>query len=86
MKLFSVLFTAAFVPSLSVAIPLPDTLAPDFETEAVIPVKDSPAGKIVKDFKLSNLMGKSRILLLSYPKNCTFICPTELIALKKKNP
>jgi peroxiredoxin (alkyl hydroperoxide reductase subunit C) len=59
-------------------------MAPDFEVTAVVPEKDNPAGKIVEGFKLSSLLGKSRVLLLSYPKNCTYICPTELIAIKNK--
>ncbi|MGI9275308.1 MAG: redoxin domain-containing protein [Endozoicomonas sp.] len=66
------------------AFPVPGSYAPDFETQAVIPLKDNPTGKVVENFRLSSLLGKSRILLLTYPKNCTFVCPTELLALKSK--
>ncbi len=68
----------------ALAIPLPDSIAPDFEATAVIPVKNNPAGKIVEGLRLSSLFGTRRIMLLTYPKNCTFICPTELITLNKK--
>ncbi|WP_172806774.1 redoxin domain-containing protein [Endozoicomonas arenosclerae] len=83
MKYAPLLF-AALLPALASAIPLPETMAPDFETTAVLPDKDKPEGRIVDNFKLSSLLGKNRVLLLSYPKNCTFICPTELIAIKNK--
>ena len=66
------------------AFPLPGTLAPDFETSAVIPMKDNQEGKVVEGFRLSSLFGKNRVLLVTYPKNCTFVCPTELLALKSK--
>lgn len=66
------------------AFPIPGSYAPLFEAQAVIPQKGNPAGQVVDQFKLSSLIGKSRILFLTYPKNCTFICPTELIALKKR--
>lgn len=66
------------------AFPIPGSYAPLFEAPAVIPQKGNRAGKVVDKFNLSSLIGKSRILLLTYPKNCTFICPTELIALNKR--
>ena len=79
----------AAVLSLSAAInafafPVPGSYAPLFEAPAVVPQKGNPAGKLVEKFSLSSLIGKSRILLLTYPKNCTYICPTELIALNKR--
>lgn len=66
------------------AFPVPGSYAPLFEAPAVVPQKGNPAGKVVDKFNLSSLIGQSRILLLTYPKNCTFICPTELIALNKR--
>ena len=66
------------------AFPIPGSYAPLFEAPAVVPQSGNPAGKLVNNFNLSSLIGKSRIMLLTYPKNCTFICPTELIALKKR--
>lgn len=82
MKRLSWLLIGALVPCMLHAFPKPGTMAPDFDTTAVLPDKNNPAGKIVEHFKLSSLLGKSRVILLSYPKNCTFICPTELIAIK----
>ncbi len=78
------LFIAALIPALVSAVPLPETMAPDFETTAVLPVKGKPEGRVVDNFKLSSLFGKKRILLLSYPQHCTYICATELIAIKDK--
>ena len=79
------LLTAAFValPEAVLAFPLPGTTAPGFEASAVFPDKDNPAGT-VKNIKLADYIGKRRVLLVTYPKNCTFICPTELLALKGK--
>ena len=68
----------------ALALPLPDTPAPDFSATIVKPDQSDPAGIIVNDFQLSSLFGKKRIMLFAYPKNCTFVCPTELIALNKK--
>ena len=80
-----VLFTALLLASEAVlSLPLPDTPAPDFNATIVKPDNSDPAGIIVNDFQLSSLFGKKRIMLFAYPKNCTFICPTELIALNKK--
>lgn len=80
------LFVAAFSLSAisAFAFPIPGSYAPLFEAPAVVPQKNNPAGKVVDKFSLSSLIGKSRILLLTYPKNCTYICPTELIALKNR--
>ncbi|WP_263081780.1 redoxin domain-containing protein [Endozoicomonas sp. Mp262] len=72
------------VPVKQPGIPLPGTLAPDFEADVVVPDKAHPAGKVIKGFKLSRIIGKKRVMLMTYPKNCTFICPTELIQLNKK--
>ncbi|AMO55041.1 redoxin domain-containing protein [Endozoicomonas montiporae] len=90
MKIRAFSFVSAAVVSLSLvtssaeAFPIPGSYAPLFEAPAVIPQPGSAAGKLVEKFNLSSLIGKSRIMLLTYPKNCTFICPTELIALKKR--
>lgn len=70
--------------SVATAFPLPDTPALDFNATIVKPDHSDPVGIIVNDFQLSSLFGKKRIMLFSYPKNCTFICPTELIALNKQ--
>ena len=87
-RAFTVISAAVFSLSLAASsvedFPIPGSYAPLFEAPAVVPQQGNPAGKLVEKFNLSNLIGKSRVLLLTYPKNCTFICPTELIALKKR--
>ncbi|NVN89167.1 MAG: peroxiredoxin [Desulfuromonadales bacterium] len=51
--------------------------APDFTAEAVMP--DNTFGNIV----LSNLKGKY-VLLLFYPLDFTFVCPSEILAFNKQ--
>ena len=84
MKLLLFLAAFAFLPVATISAPLPDSPAPDFKATIVKPDNSDPAGIIVNNFQLSSLFGKKRIMLFAYPKNCTFICPTELIALNKK--
>ncbi len=52
--------------------------APDFTAEAVL-----ADNQIVKDFKLSDYKGKY-VLLLFYPLDFTFVCPTEILAFNEK--
>ncbi|MEM9738073.1 MAG: peroxiredoxin [Bacteroidota bacterium] len=52
--------------------------APTFIAPAVV------EGQIVQDFSLSSWIGKQPILLFFYPKDFTFVCPTELLALQKR--
>jgi len=51
--------------------------APDFTAKAV------KAGKVVDEFKLSDLRGKY-VVLFFYPLDFTFVCPTELHAFQAK--
>lgn len=51
--------------------------APDFTAEAVMP--DNTFGNIV----LSNLKGKY-VLLLFYPLDFTFVCPSEILAFNRQ--
>ena len=87
-RVFTVISAAVVSLSLAApsaeAFPIPGSYAPLFEAPAVVPQQGNPAGKLVEKFSLSSLIGKSRVMLLIYPKNCTFICPTELIALKNR--
>lgn len=53
--------------------------APDFKAGAVINGEE-----IVKDFSLSQFIGKSHVLFFFYPKDFTFVCPTELHAFQSK--
>jgi len=50
--------------------------APDFKASAVV------NGEIVQDFTLSQFEGKKYVLLFFYPKDFTFVCPTEIIAFQ----
>lgn len=54
--------------------------APDFSAAAVVD------GKIVKDFSLAPFLGKKYVLLFFYPKDFTFVCPTEIIAFQNCLP
>ena len=50
--------------------------APNFKTRAVV------NGKIVENFSLDEFLGKKYIVLFFYPKDFTFVCPTELHAFQ----
>lgn len=52
--------------------------APEFSASAVI-----NGGEIVKDFTLGQFAGKY-VVLFFYPKDFTFVCPTELHAFQEK--
>ena len=52
--------------------------APDFNAQAVI-----NGGEIVESFTLSQFKGKY-VILFFYPKDFTFVCPTELFAFQEK--
>jgi peroxiredoxin 2/4 len=53
--------------------------APTFEASAVINGKD-----IVHDFSLAQFIDHKEVLFFFYPKDFTFVCPTELIAFQEK--
>ena len=50
--------------------------APEFQSKAVI------KGSIVDNFSLKQYLGKSYVVLFFYPKDFTFVCPTELHAFQ----
>ncbi len=50
--------------------------APKFSANAVI-----DGGKIVNNFTLEQFKGKY-VILFFYPKDFTFVCPTELFAFQ----
>jgi len=52
--------------------------APDFLAEAVL-----ADNTIKNDFKLSDYLGKY-VILLFYPLDFTFVCPTEILAFNEK--
>ena len=54
-------------------------LAPNFKADAIINGCDS-----VQDFSLDQFIGKKYVLLFFYPKDFTFVCPSELHAFQNK--
>lgn len=53
--------------------------APVFSTGAVINGEE-----IVDDFSLEQYIGKKEVIFFFYPKDFTFVCPTEIIAFQEK--
>lgn len=53
--------------------------APIFKAKAVI-----DGGNIVNDFSLDQFIGKKEVIFFFYPKDFTFVCPTELHAFQEK--
>lgn len=54
-------------------------LAPDFTAQAVV-----NGNNIVENFTLSQFKGQKYVVLFFYPKDFTFVCPTELHAFQEK--
>jgi peroxiredoxin (alkyl hydroperoxide reductase subunit C) len=54
-------------------------LAPAFSAKAVI-----NGGEIVEDFSLEQYLGNKHVVFFFYPKDFTFVCPTELHAFQEK--
>lgn len=53
--------------------------APKFNATAVINGND-----IVENFSLDQYIGKKHVIFFFYPKDFTFVCPTELLAFQKR--
>jgi peroxiredoxin (alkyl hydroperoxide reductase subunit C) len=53
--------------------------APSFKAAAVV-----NGGEIVSDFSLDQYLGKNHVLFFFYPKDFTFVCPSELHAFQSK--
>lgn len=53
--------------------------APQFTASAVVNGEE-----IVEDFNLEQFAGKKYVMLFFYPKDFTFVCPTELHAFQSK--
>jgi peroxiredoxin (alkyl hydroperoxide reductase subunit C) len=53
--------------------------APLFKAKAVI-----NGGEVVDNFSLEQYLGKKYVVLFFYPKDFTFVCPTELHAFQDK--
>ena len=59
--------------------PLVGQKAPAFSADAVI-----NGGEIIKNFSLEQYIGKKLVVFFFYPKDFTFVCPTELFAFQDK--
>lgn len=53
--------------------------APSFSTGAVI-----NGDEIVNDFSLDQFLGKKHVVFFFYPKDFTYVCPTEILAFQEK--
>ena len=53
--------------------------APAFSAKAVV-----SGGQILENFTLDQYKGKKYVVLFFYPKDFTFVCPTELHAFQEK--
>ena len=53
--------------------------APSFSAQAVI-----NGGEFVKEYSLDQFLGKQPVIFFFYPKDFTFVCPTELFAFQEK--
>ena len=53
--------------------------APDFSVQAVV-----NGNEFVENFTLEQFKGKKYVVLFFYPKDFTFVCPTELHAFQEK--
>ncbi|HYG50173.1 MAG TPA: peroxiredoxin [Flavobacteriales bacterium] len=53
--------------------------APSFKAKAVV-----DGGNVINDFSLDQFIGKKHVLFFFYPKDFTFVCPTELHAFQAK--
>ncbi len=53
--------------------------APAFETNALL-----NGNQIVEDFSLNQYLGEKHVIFFFYPKDFTFVCPTELHAFQEK--
>lgn len=55
--------------------------APKFSAQAVI-----NGHEFVKEYSLDQFIGKKHVVLFFYPKDFTFVCPTELFAFQNALP
>ncbi len=53
--------------------------APEFSAQAVV-----NGNEFVNDYSLNQFLGKKHVVLFFYPKDFTFVCPTELHAFQEK--
>ena len=53
--------------------------APNFSAQAVV-----NGGEFIKQFSLDQFIGKQPVIFFFYPKDFTFVCPTELFAFQDR--
>ena len=53
--------------------------APSFSAPAVV-----NGGEVISDFSLDQYIGKNHVVFFFYPKDFTFVCPSELHAFQSK--
>ena len=53
--------------------------APEFSAPAVINGKE-----IIEGFSLADYIGKKEVMFFFYPKDFTFVCPTEILTFQEK--
>ena len=53
--------------------------APSFKAGAI-----TNGGTVVSDFSLDQFIGQKHVVFFFYPKDFTFVCPTELHAFQEK--
>jgi len=53
--------------------------APSFSAPAVV-----KGYEIVEEFSLDQFLGKKYVVFYFYPKDFTFVCPTEILAFQEK--
>lgn len=53
--------------------------APSFSAGAVV-----NGGEVIENFSLDQFIGEKHVLFFFYPKDFTFVCPTELFAFQNK--
>lgn len=44
-----------------------------------------PSGVVMNDFSLINYFGKNGVVIFFYPKDFTFVCPSEIIAFNNRH-
>ena len=53
--------------------------APSFSAQAIV-----NGSEFVKEYSLNQFIGKKPVIFFFYPKDFTFVCPTELFAFQEK--
>ena len=68
-----------FAKKINIMSSLVGKKAPSFRAGAI-----TNGGTVVSDFSLDQFIGKKHVVFFFYPKDFTFVCPTELHAFQEK--